>query len=817
MVTLLRPGLALILLAALLPAPSRAEARKVRVAVFDLPPAISLTPEGAAQGFFVDLLDEAARQEGWELEYVPGGWAEGLARARAGELDLLTSVARTPEREAFLDYGEVPLLHVWSEVYTTEGQELHSVFDLRGKRVAVMRGDYNRAVFEETMRGFGIESELVEVEDFDTVFEALREGRAEAGVVNNTYGAAHGRARGVVDTGVVFHPFPIYFAVARGKNPELLRTLDRHLHAWRAEPSSLYHRRLRFWLHRDLAVEQVTPRAVWSALAGLILLGAVLALLVFVLRRRVLSGQESLVASREQLAESERMLAAIARNLPGMVYRCLARPGWRMETVSAGAATLTGHPVEALVGPGAIPFASLIHPDDLPGVEARIGEAAVAGEPFELEYRLIDRGGEEKVVWEHGTWLPASAEGENQRIGIVLDVSDRVRAESEKERLRLQLLQSQKMESIGRLAGGVAHDYNNVLGVIIGHAEMALLRETQLPGELRGYLEEIRDAALRSGELTRQLLAYARRQPSAPQVFDLEEKLQEILRFLGRLIGEDVELVWKRGDARTKVRIDPSHFDQILTNLCVNARDALEGEGTITLETTVQNLDEDDLAGETGLPPGDYARLTVSDTGSGIDETVLPMIFEPFFTTKEIGKGTGLGLATVQGIVQQNGGFIRAASRPGEGATFTVYLPAVEVELTAQARPAPLRLAEGEPATILLVEDDPRVLMTTQMMLEHLGHRVLTANGPEQALEVAELHGQELHLLLTDVVMPGMDGHALAQQLCSQLPGLRHAFLSGYTADILSRKGVLEEGVRLLHKPFSFTQFSAFLEEVLSE
>jgi PAS domain S-box-containing protein len=399
-------------------------------------------------------------------------------------------------------------------------------------------------------------------------------------------------------------------------------------------------------------------------------------------------------------------------------------------------------------------------------------------------------------------------------LSICFADSDRRRTEEEKGKLQTQLTQAQKMESVGRLAGGVAHDFNNMLGVILGHTEMAMDKlDPSQP--LYTQLLEIRKAAERSADLTRQLLAFARKQTIAPKVLDLNDTVEGMLKMLRRLIGEDIDLAWMPGKNLWPVKMDPSQIDQILANLSVNARSAIADVGKITIETQDITFDEAYCAAHTDFTPGEYVLLAVSDNGCGMDKETQSKLFEPFFTTKAVGEGTGLGLATVYGIVKQNNGFINVYSEPGHGTTFKIYLPryfgkAEQIQAKGLASPA-----ERGHETILLVEDEKAILKITTMMLEHLGYRVLAASTPGEAIRLAEQHAGELHLLMTDVVMPEMNGRDLARRLLSLYPDIKRLFMSGYTANVIAHHGVLEEGVHFIQKPFSIMNLADKLRETL--
>jgi PAS domain S-box-containing protein len=396
------------------------------------------------------------------------------------------------------------------------------------------------------------------------------------------------------------------------------------------------------------------------------------------------------------------------------------------------------------------------------------------------------------------------------------DRQERIRrnAEAERESYHSQLLQAQKMESVGRLAGGVAHDFNNMLGVIIGHTEI-LLEQVDPALPIFANLQEIRKAAGRSVDLTRQLLAFARKQSIAPRSLDINTTVEGILKMLRRMIGEDINLVWLPGKNVWPVKIDPSQIDQILANLCVNARDAITGVGKITIETQSVTFDESYCTNHPEYTAGDYVMLAVTDDGCGMSEETLEKVFEPYFTTKDIGKGTGLGLATVYGIVKQNEGYINVFSIPGQGTSFRIYLPrykAITEQHTKEDHTAPNMHGHE---TLLVVEDEPSILDMVRIILEGLGYQVLTASSPSEAISVAKEHFGKIHLLVTDVVMPEMNGRDLAKELVSHYPEMKLLYMSGYAGDIVSLHGVLVERVNFIQKPFSRQTLAAKVREAL--
>ena len=387
---------------------------------------------------------------------------------------------------------------------------------------------------------------------------------------------------------------------------------------------------------------------------------------------------------------------------------------------------------------------------------------------------------------------------------------------AERKNLEAQLAQAQKMESVGRLAGGVAHDFNNMLSVILGYADMAL-NSADTTHPLHHALTQIRNSAMRSADLTRQLLAFARRQTIAPSVLDINETVAGMLKMIQRLIGEDIELAWRPMPGIWPVLMDPSQLDQILANLCVNARDAIAGVGRITIETDNIFLDKAYCANHEGFIPGDYVMIAVSDNGHGMDKKTMSHLFEPFFTTKKAGKGTGLGLSMIYGAVKQNNGFINVYSEPGKGSTFRIYLPrhAGEKE-QKRAEETELPALKGR-ETILLVEDEPMILELAVTILEMQDYTVLQASTPGEAIRLAREHAGKIHLLLTDVIMPEMNGRELAKKILSLYPDMKRLFMSGYTADVIAHHGVLDEGVHFISKPFSVKDLTAKVREALDD
>ena len=453
-------------------------------------------------------------------------------------------------------------------------------------------------------------------------------------------------------------------------------------------------------------------------------------------------------------------------------------------------------------------FVERIHPDDRESMLDTIGKAMKSGADFMVHHRTLRPDG--AVRWLSGAGRVLLGEhGEPARaVGITQDVTER-------HTLEAQCRQAQKMEAIGRLAGGVAHDFNNLLTAILGYTEL-LLVDFQLGDPHRGDLEEIQRAGTRAAGLTRQLLAFSRRQVIDPTVLDLNAVVSDIRAMLGRLIGEDVEVVVDLGPGLARVKADHGQVEQIVMNLALNGRDAMPRGGTLTIATANVELDGDYAATHAGVKPGSYVALTVTDTGTGMTPQVQARVFEPFFTTKEVGKGTGLGLATVDGIVKQSGGSCSVYSELGKGTSFHVYFPRVEAAERVVDATAPMAGRRTATETVLVVEDGEGLRELARRLLHREGYTVLVAANADEAVRLFEAT-PAIDLLLTDVVMPGASGPELTRQLVGQRPALKVIYMSGYADDAIVQRGVLKPGIAFLHKPFTSDTLGRKVREVLDK
>ncbi|HWO88849.1 MAG TPA: PAS domain S-box protein [Gemmatimonadales bacterium] len=507
----------------------------------------------------------------------------------------------------------------------------------------------------------------------------------------------------------------------------------------------------------------------------------------------------------QALREAAQLLEGISSASPAVLHTMTVQdngtlvPTWVSRNVTA----VLGFSVDEALAPGW--WTAHVHPDDRAECLARMEQLLARGSLVH-EYRFLRKDG--TVVWirDELRVVRDSAGRPRQVMGAWLDTT-------EQHRLEEQFLQAQKMESVGRLAGGVAHDFNNLLTVITGTVDLAL-RGLQEGDPLAEDLKEIQRAARRGAALTQHLLAFSRRQVFQPKVVNLNETLAELEPMVRRLLGEDIRLVTVLGGATGNVRVDPGQLTQVVMNLVVNSRDAMPSGGTLTLETANVDLDEAYAGRHLGVTPGPYVMLAVTDTGSGMDEATRQRAFEPFFTTKGAGRGTGLGLSTVYGIVKQSGGNIWVYSEPGVGTTFKIYLPRVAEPVTATETPLPPSSARGS-ETVMLVEDNAGLREVARRILEAAGYAVLAAGTPGEALLSAERFHGPIHLVLTDVVMPTMRGPELAERVIRLHPEARILYMSGYAENAIVHGGELAEGTHFISKPFDAATLTRRVREVL--
>jgi PAS domain S-box-containing protein len=742
-------------------------------------------------------------------------WDEVIARTKKREVDVLNAVVKSPQREAFLRFP-TPYLKIPSVIIVRKNVERHLTMEqLKGMHVGMVSGYGYADLLKNRYPEILIDSSA----DLKTALRKVSFGINDAFVGDLATASYYIQSEGITNLKVAGETDPpnISGFAVRSDWPELASILEKSVALLSETEKAAIQKK---WIHL-----QSEAGLTWMELRNLMLIvTCVIAVVIlgFLLWNRTLNRMvhlrtqelqseiEERRRAEEALAESSAHLRTLLNTIPDLVW--FKDPHGVYQACNARFECFVGKNEKSIIGKTDYDFFNREKADFF---RSHDSAAVHAGKPTMNEETITYADDGHIELLETIKTPVYSLTGKLIGVlGIARDITERKKAEDERQKLMNQLFEARKIDAIGRLAGGVAHDFNNMLSVIIGRSEMARL-DLDPSHPLYTDLCDIESVGKRSAELTRQLLAFARRQTIAPEILDLNETIENILKMIRRLIGEGVEMDWRPSSGLWPVKMDPVQIDQILANLIINARDSLiDNRGKLIIETDNCVIDPDQYKVETGMLPGEYVRLTVTDNGCGMDQQTLENIFEPFFTTKELGKGTGLGLSTIYGIVKQNDGFIQVHSEQDKGSSFIIYLPRFAGDRSPAEPTPPQKKAVGGKETILLVEDEPELLNMAKIMLQKLGYQVLSVTNPGEALSLARSFEGEIHLLLTDVVMPEMNGRELANQLLSRFPGLRCLFMSGYTADIIAHHGVLDEGLDFIQKPFTMNGLATKIRAV---
>lgn len=1035
----------------LLPSPDAHAERVIRVGINDYAPLIILDDSGTPRGFFIDIIEDAAHREGWRIEYVEGTFQNTIDRLKTGEIDLGLGLSQTNERNAHYDFCREPAVSTWAQIYTRRETSIKTILDLKGKRIAYLRGDILANQFWELARQFGINSTYLEQNTVDEMFDLVRRGRADACICERIGGEAYKNRYSLIKSPIIYFPSSLFYATTKGKNRDILSALDRYFQTEKTNPASHYNQIVSRWLEEETQW-RMPGYLVWIFRITILvlLLFGVGAVLQWLHSRRL---QQVVRDRTSELYTVNRQMRAILDN--ASIFIGLLKPDGTLVEINRSALEFAGIDAVRAIGKplwdtpwwthspemqsklrAAISFVRdsqsvrfeathidsegnvhdfdfsiapicdetgrtvLLVPEgyDISGrkraeralkeseekfsrafhsspvaimvtrrhdgilVEANETLAHLIGYPlneiigktspelgmwenvreWEELLRLADtigtmRDGEYRLRHRDGSMRIARYSAEVVEIGnescllsVLVDITGRKRAEeelrksearyrsivenidaalyihdfngtildandhacrmtgydrdeltgmhisridspdasrliplhmqrlldqgktefdiehvrkdggkipvtvnatvvsrtgdgvvqsivrdiAERRQLEEQLRQAQKMESVGRLAGGVAHDFNNILTSIIGSVELSLMSLSPLD-PIYPDIKEIMKSAERAANLTRQLLAFSRKQIIAPQKLNLNEIIRDMERMLRRIIGEHLEFRTIPCPDLQSVKMDPGQIEQVLTNLVVNARDAMPEGGTLTIETANVMIDRQYAELHPDTLPGAHVMLAVSDTGVGMDQFVREHLFEPFFTTKEMGKGTGLGMATCYGIIKQNCGSIYVYSEPGAGTVVKVFLPVCNDDREAGRVTSALSAPGKGSETVLVAEDEPSVRNLIVKVLRMNGYTVLEAGNGEEALAVASHSADAIRLLITDVVMPTMGGKELSAQLRERISGLRTIYISGHTDNSMVKRGILERDVDFLQKPFTTDTLARKVREVL--
>ena len=765
-------------------------------------PPYEFMKDGTPTGFNIELIRAVAEVMDIPIRIVLGPWSLVRHKLESGNVDVLAGMYYSKERDLLADFS-VPHTLVTSGLFVRKGSSIRSLEGIRGHEIIVREDDIMNDFLEST----GMTSRIVHAKDPLEALRLLSSGKCDGALLSSEVQGLYFVEKfkltnlSVISTGLP--PREYCFAVKEG-NRQLVNQLNEGLIIIKA--TGRYKQIYDAWF--GVYEESSWRQKSWKYLAApLALIAALIAASLvwsWMLGRRVF-------LRTNELSESEQRLHTLFRASPAVITITSPEDGCLLE-VNEAFETISGHTREEAIGRTSVELGLYADPQDRLRV---VEELQRSGQARNFELNLKTKSGQ--IVVGLFSTTPIELKGKTCLLTVINDITERKHAEAERDRLEAQLIQSQKMEAIGSLAGGVAHDFNNILTAILGYAELALASQkiTESPNEkLVLELQEIQRSAQRAAALTQQLLIFSRREVIKPEVLNLNDILIAMEKMLGRLITENISLnISSEGDIYP-ILAHHHHIEQVIMNLAVNARDAMPDGGRLDIKISNVTLDDAYAAEHPEARPGPHAVLTVSDTGHGMDASTMARIFEPFFTTKERGRGTGLGLSSMYGIIKQSGGHVTIYSRPGIGSIFKVFFPAS----TAEASQAPPitedRDIPGGSETVLLCEDDESVRQLSMSILSSNGYHVISACSGMDALELAG-RGGSIDLLLTDVIMPGMNGKMLAERLKKNIPNLKIMFISGYTDDVIIHQGILEPGFELLMKPFTSADLLRSIRRVI--
>ena len=672
--------------------------KTVKVGIYQNKPKVFIDSAGKPQGFYIDILNYIAAKEGWQLDYVAATWEKNLEKLEKAEIDLLLDIAESEGRAELFDFNKEIIFSNWAIVYVQKDSKIQSILDLKGKKIAAMKGDISYEDFSRNMDNLGIYAVFEEVDKFSDVFELIAQEKVDAGIMSRLYGLQHEDEYNVDRSTIICCPRNLYFAVPKNKNQDLIKKIDEHLHQLKRDDQSIYYKSLIKW------IEGISP---WK--------------------------------------------------FPGWLVWLLILTGGTLAAFAAGIVVLKMR------------------------VNMRTAELSIRNEE------------------------------------LINEIADRKRAEEEKEMLQVQLIQAQKMEAIGTLAGGIAHDFSNSLQAISGYVEL-MKYEKARDSQDSNYLSKILNSIKNANNLTKQLLTVSRKIESKLKPTDLNDQILQVQTLLERTIPKMIKIELDLGKDLKIIHADSGQIEQILLNLALNASHAMPDEGQITIKTKNLVLDKDFAKIHWGTDPGEYVLLEIADTGYGIEKEVRHRIYEPFFTTKEPEQGTGLGLSMVYGIVKNHHGHIECDSEPGAGTRFNIYFPvsksvnALKDEISTKKE----KLATGN-ETILLVEDNESILDALKRMLEHFEYTVITASNGEKAIEIYLAEQERIDLVILALNMPGMGGRKCLERLLEIKPELKTIVTSGSTS-AANFKTVYNGGNAVfVEKPYQLEDLLRIIRQVLDD
>ena len=774
----------------------------IRVGVFTMEPISFMDESGNAKGLYPDLVREVFKNKKTDLSFVPCHWAECLDKLNSEDIDLMGPMAYNSERSRVMDYSHEPVAEIWGQVFSTPSHRITSMKSLENKTVALMKKDINGENFIKTSKSLGVSCRILEVKSHYDVFQAVRQGEAVAGIAPQHFGLRQGNNYGLVATFILFSPFPTFFSVKKGLHKHLLEAIDQNLSQWKKDKDSFYYDRLNYWMGGEKYERRIIP--IW--LIGLVIIVLCIASLQLLLNRYLI---RKIKARTQKLNSKEKEYRELVEGTNTIIFR------WDREGMVSFMNTyglnLFGFTKEELLGRSI--FETIVPETSSDGINLAQMIRDIVKNPenyiFNENENQCKDGRRVYIQWSN---RPIMDEDGNflEMLSIGTDIT-------EQKRLEADLFQARKMEAIGTLAGGVAHDFNNILSIILGYAELIQLNPDQ-PEDIDIYTSQILQATFRAKDLVAQILAFSRKTDASKQLIQPSVIVKEVLKMIRSTLPSTID-IRQNIQSDSVVWADPSQMHQVIMNLCTNAYHAMEESGG-TLSISLKDItigDDESFFNEKDIGPGHYIEIEVSDTGAGIEEGIIRKIFEPYFTTKKQGKGTGLGLSVVHGVIKEHKGHINVQSVPGRGSTFQIYLPVAErgdelIEKKKDDGPV-----KGCGERILLIDDEPDLMDATRIILSDFGYSVTGFYDARDALALFTDNPHRFDLLITDMTMPGITGSQLAGEVLSLRPGFPIILCTGFSERI-TREEAVDLGIsEFLQKPVTVHTLLRKVRELLDQ
>ena len=811
----------------LIPFQPSAYAKTLKVGIYQNEPLVFQNTQGQVQGLTIDVLSYIAEQEDWELEFVPGTWSDCLERLQQGEIDLQVAIAFSEQRKNKFSYPKQTLITNWGRLYSHPKSSAESLLDIDGKKVVMLEQDIYTEVFKSLMEKFDQKFQPVYVESYDDVLMSVQSNEATVGIVNRMYAMQNAHLYDVKTTPMIFNPIEVRYAAPKKSDKAVLQALDRHVSELKADKSSVYYQSLEKWFGKSEAF--IFPSWIKTTLALIITACILILFITLFLKKKIASKTTEIAHVNTQLKAQIDQLKQTQQALTESEKKYRTVLDQQQDALLLHKYIPDGFSKYSDVNDTAVRFYGYTRGQLLNMTSRDIVAPEVKTEHFSKENRerLLQNGHlfrESVHVKRTGERVPVEVStsvvemsGEMFLLSVVREITERKAAEKERIKLEEQIRQKFKMEAVGAMAGGVAHNFNNSLAIILGNLEMAKRRFSD-PDKAHQYLDNAQKAVLLSRDLIQQILTYSRKGTHKKITIKLATMVNDVLNLLRSTIPSSIKLEFSSSDQElpSMILADPSQIHEVILNLCANAVHAMNEKGILNISVTEIDLKMADIPAQYNCRPGRYSQLSVQDNGCGMNKETLDKIFDPFFTTKNINEGTGMGLATVLGIIKQHNGLIQVQSSPEDGTTFKLFFPITEVQMSHQSLKED-NMPEKGTEHILLVDDETMLLDLGKEILSTLGYQVTAESNSVKALNIVREDVNRFDLIITDQTMPGLSGKELAQEvnkLNSEIPII---ICSGFSTQI-SEEDTGQFGISAYcSKPLRITELSQVIKQTMAD